>query len=71
MQNKTQMKLTGSAKPILSLTEALAQSEQVNQLVKESAHRFPAERDGNLRPGGMRAAMPTGTDHAYTKADRT
>ena len=37
MQNQPQMKLPGPAKPILSLTEALAQSEQVSQLVKESA----------------------------------
>ena len=37
MQNQPQMKLPGPPKPILSLTEALAQSEQVSQLVKESA----------------------------------
>ena len=37
MKNQPQMKLPGPAKPILSLTEALAQSEQVSQLVKESA----------------------------------
>ena len=40
MQNKPQMKLPGSAKPVVSLTEALEQSAHVNQLVTESAEEL-------------------------------
>ena len=40
MQNKPQMKLPGSAKPVVSLIEALEQSAYVNQLVTESAEEL-------------------------------